>query len=76
MLKLKWQQRLRLWLWQQRRSLVLSAASLLAAMLMLAGNAMLLSIVPALPVMAVPLLTLGQLGIAGLLVTLVLIAAD
>lgn len=76
MLKLKWQQRLRLWLWQQRRSLVLSAASLLAAMLMLAGNAMLLSLGPALPVMAVPLLTLGQLGIAGLLVTLVLIAAD
>ncbi len=76
MLKLKWQQRLRLWFWQQRRSLVLSAASLLAAMLMLAGNAMLLSLVPALPVMAVPLLTLGQLGIAGLLVTLVLIAAD
>jgi hypothetical protein len=76
MLKLKWQQRLRLWLWQQRRSLVLSAASLLAAMLMLAGNAMLLSLAPALPLMAVPLLTLGQLGIAGLLVTLVLIAAD
>ena len=76
MLKLKWQQRLRLWLWQQRRHLILSGASLLAATLMLAGNAMLLSLAPALPAMAVPLLTLGQLGIAGLLVTLVLIMSD
>jgi hypothetical protein len=76
MLKLKWQQRLRLWLWQQRRYLILSSASLLAAVLMLASNAMFLSLAPALPAMAVPLLTLGQLGIAGLLVTLVLIAAD
>ena len=76
MLKLKWQQRLRLVLWQQRRYLILSGASLLAATLMLAGNAMLLSLAPALPPMAVPLLTLGQLGIAGLLVTLVLIMSD
>ncbi len=76
MMKLKWQLRLRLWLWQQRRYLILSAASLLAAVLLLAGNAMLLSLVPALPAMAVPLLTMGQLGIAGLLVTLVLLAAD
>ena len=76
MLKLKWQQRLRLVLWQQRRLLILSAASLLAGLLMLAGNAMLLSLAPALPAMAVPLLTLGQLGIAGLLVTLVLIMSD
>ena len=76
MLKLKWQQRLRLWLWQQRRLLILIGASLLAATLMLAGNALLLSLVPALPLIAVPLLTLGQLGIAGLLVTLVLIVSD
>lgn len=76
MLKLKWQQRLRLWLWQQRRLLILSGASLLAGLLMLAGNAMFLALAPALPTMAVPLLTLGQLGIAGLLVTLILIAAD
>lgn len=76
MLKLKWQQRLRLWLWQQRRYLILSSASLLAAVLMLASNAMFLSLAPALPAMAVPLLTLGQLGIAGLLVTLVLIMSD
>ena len=76
MLKLKWQQRLRLWLWQQRRYLILSSASLLAAMLMLASNAMFLSLAPALPAIAVPLLTLGQLGIAGLLVTLVLIVSD
>lgn len=76
MLKLKWQQRLRLWLWQQRRHLILSGASLLAAMLMLASNAMFLSLAPALPAIAVPLLTLGQLGIAGLLVTLVLIVSD
>ncbi len=76
MMKLKWQRRLRLWLWQQRRPLILSGACLLAAALMLAGNTMLLSLVPALPVMAVPLLTLGQLGIAGLLVMLVLIVSD
>ncbi|MDZ7871061.1 MAG: hypothetical protein U5L02_17995 [Rheinheimera sp.] len=74
MLKLKWQHRLRLWAWQQRRLLILSGASLLAAVLLLAGNALLLSL--AVPAMAKPLLTLGQLGIAGLLVTLVLIVSD
>lgn len=74
MMKLKWQLRLRLWLWQQRRPLILSSASLLAAALLFSLNAWLLA--SALPAMATPILTAGQLSIAGLLVTLVLIVSD
>lgn len=71
MMKLKWQLRLRLWLWQQRRPLLLTGASLLAAILLLSLNSQL---VPA--AFVFPLLTLMQLGIAGLLVLLVLILTD
>jgi hypothetical protein len=76
MLKLRWQQRLRLWLWQQRRMLILSIASLLGVLLMILCNSWLLTRAPELPGMALPLLTLAQLGIAGLVVALVLIASD
>jgi len=74
MMKLKWQLRLRLWLWQQRRLLILSGACLLATVLLFSLNTWLLA--SALPAMAVPLLTFGQLCVAGLLVTLVLIVSD
>ncbi|WP_348730821.1 hypothetical protein [Rheinheimera texasensis] len=72
MLKLKWQHRLRLWLWQHRRLLVLSSAALLAMTLLLAGNILWL----ALPAIALPLLSAGQLAIGGFAVALVLILAD
>lgn len=72
MLKLKWQHRLRLWLWQQRRLLILSNAALLAVTLLLATNIVLL----ALPAVAMPLLSAGQLAIGGFAVALVLILAD
>lgn len=76
MLKLNWQQKLRLWLWQQQRLLVLSGASLLAVILTLCTNLWLLAPVPALPLLTAPLLTLLQLGIAGLMIGLVLILLD
>ncbi len=72
MLKLKWQHRLRLWVWQHRRLLVLSIAALLAVTLLLAGNVLVL----ALPAVALPVLSSGQLAIGGFAVALVLILAD
>lgn len=72
MLKLKWQHRLRLWLWQQRRLLVLSSAALFAVTLLLAANMLLL----ALPAVALPILSAGQLAIGGFAVALVLILTD
>ena len=74
--KLSWQQWLRLWLSQQRRLLILSAASLLAVLLMIISNSSLLTLVPESPGISLPLLTLAQLGMAGLVVALVLIAFD
>lgn len=75
MLKLTRQQRLRLWLWQHRRSVVLSGASLLALLLTVLGNSQLLS-ATALPAQTLPLLTLAQLAAGGLLALLVLIVTD
>lgn len=76
MLKLKWHQRLRLWLWQQQRLLILTGASLLACCLTLSTNLWLLAQVPELPALAAPLLTLAQLGIAGFIIGLLLILVD
>ncbi len=72
MLKLKWQHRLRLWLWQHRRLLILSSAAMLALMLLFAANVLVL----ALPAVALPVLSAGQLAIGGFAVALVLILAN
>jgi|GEM_PF-5964804 len=76
MLKLKWQQRLHLWLWQQRRMLILLCASLLTIALTLSYNVWLMSQVPELTYLVLLILTFGQLGVAGLVVVMVLIVSD
>lgn len=72
MMKLKWQLRLRLWLWQQRRPLILSSAALLAISLLLAANCLFL----ALPAAMLSLLTAAQFVIGGFAVALVFILSD
>jgi DMSO/TMAO reductase YedYZ heme-binding membrane subunit len=76
MLKLTWQQRLRLWLWQQRRALILLAASLLTVVLTICYNLELMANVPELLTLPLLLLTLGQLGIAGIAVIMLLLLSD
>ena len=71
MLKLSLRQKLRLWLWQYRRSLLITLFCLLASLLLLAYNDQ-LNLGPAL----LPLMTLGQLGIGAMLVVLVIILSD
>lgn len=75
MFKLTWQQRLRLWLWQQRRLLLLTCGSLLAVVLTVLANLWLLN-TATLPSAVVAMLSLTQLGIAALLVLLLLIVTD
>jgi len=71
MLKLSFRQKLRLWIWQQRRTLTFSLCSLVACGLTFWGNSLLF------PANALsPLLTLAQLGVGGLLVILVIILSD
>lgn len=72
MMKLKWQLRLRLWLWQQRRLLILSSAALLALSLLLAANLLFLAV----PAVMLPLLTAAQFVIGGFAVALVFILSD
>lgn len=71
MLKLTMRQKIRIWLWQHRRSVVISLFSLLAPLLMLGYNSMLST-----DTAVVQLLTLAQLGAAALLVIVVLILSD
>ena len=71
MLKLTMRQKIRIWLWQHRRSVVISLFSLLAPLLMLGYNSVL-----SVDTAVVQLLTLTQLGAAALLVIVVLILSD
>ena len=71
MLKLSLRQKIRLWLWQHRRSLVMTLCSLLALLLMFGYNSQLM---PATEL--VLLLSLAQLGAGVLLVMLVIILSD
>ncbi|NRQ41460.1 hypothetical protein HRH59_02580 [Rheinheimera sp. YQF-2] len=71
MLKLTLQQKIRLWLWQHRRSVVIALFCLPAPLLMLAYNSLLST-----DSTLLPLLTLAQLASAALLVIVVLILSD
>jgi hypothetical protein len=71
MLKLTLRQKIRIWLWQHRRSVVITLVSLLAPLLMLGYNSQLSS-----DTALVQLLTLAQLGAAALLVLVVVILTD
>jgi hypothetical protein len=71
MLKLTLKQKLRLWLWQHRRSLIIVLFSLLACLLALGYN----RLVSADPVLT-PLLTLAQLGFGALLALVVIVLSD
>jgi hypothetical protein len=71
MLKLNFRQKLRVWLWQQRRTVTFTLCCLLAGGLTFWGNSLLL------PSNALlPLLSLAQLGMGGLLVIVVIILSD
>ncbi|MDP5136579.1 hypothetical protein ORJ04_11545 [Rheinheimera baltica] len=71
MLKLTLRQTIRLWLWQRRRSVVITLASMLAALLTLGYNHLLST-----DASLLSLLTLAQLGAATLLVIVVIILSD
>jgi hypothetical protein len=71
MLKLTLQQKIRLWLWQYHRSVVILLASLLASLLMLGYHNLLRT-----DASLLPLLTLAQLGAGALVVILVIILSD
>jgi hypothetical protein len=71
MLKLTLRQKIRIWLWQHRRSVVITLVSLLAPLLMLGYNSQLSA-----DTALVQLLTLAQLGAAALLVLVVVILTD
>ena len=71
MLKLSFRQKIRLWLWQYRRSLLITLFCLLASLLLFADNDQ-LNLGPAL----LPLMTLAQLGIGAILVVLVIILSE
>jgi polyferredoxin len=71
MLKLTFRQKLRVWLWQQRRTLTFILCTLVACGLTFWANSLLL------PSNVIsPLLTLAQLGAGGLVVILVIILSD
>jgi hypothetical protein len=71
MLKLTLKQKLRLWLWQHHRSLIIVLFSLLACLLALGYN----RLVSADTVLTL-LLTLVQLGIGALLALVVIVLSD
>lgn len=71
MLKLSLRQKIRLWLWQYRRSFIITLFSLLASVLLLGYNNL-----QSLDLTLLPLLTLTQLGAGALLVILVIILSD
>ncbi|MDP2713685.1 hypothetical protein [Rheinheimera sp.] len=71
MLKLTLRQKIRLWLWQHRRSLVITLFSLPAAALLFGYNSLLTH-----DTTLLPLLTLAQLAAGALLVVVVIILSD
>lgn len=71
MLKLTLRQKIRLWLWQHRRSLVITLFSLPAPALLFGYNTLLTP-----DTTLLPLLTLAQLAAGALLVIVVLILSD
>jgi hypothetical protein len=71
MLKLTLRQKIRIWLWQHRRGVVIALFCLPAPLLMLGYNSLLST-----DSMLLPLLTLVQLAVAALLVIVVIIFSD
>jgi hypothetical protein len=70
-LKLTLRQKIRIWLWQHRRGVIIALFCLPAPMLILAYNSLLGT-----GSKLLPLLTLTQLGVAALLVIIVIILSD
>lgn len=71
MLKLPIRKKIRFWLWQHRRSFIITLFSLLSLALLFSYNTQLTP-----DVTLLPLLTLAQSGVAVLLVIVVIILSD